>query len=122
MQKANSVFVEAPSRTVTLRSAICRYATIVKWTRAARRDRRVRAVGVRRRPDHVSCAFLHHLLGPPAVIASRDGRARLILRSDPKRNEIGFVRAAKLRDRERHVLYEDCHGDSAVTPLRSCSA
>jgi hypothetical protein len=30
-----------------------------------------------------------------------------VLRSDPKRNEIGFVRASKLRERERHVLEED---------------
>lgn len=30
-----------------------------------------------------------------------------ILRSDPKRNEIGFVRASRLRERERHVLIED---------------
>lgn len=34
-----------------------------------------------------------------------------ILRSDPKRNEIGFVRAAKLRDRERYVLVEDGVGE-----------
>lgn len=30
-----------------------------------------------------------------------------ILRSDPKRNEIGFVRASKLRDRDRYVLLDD---------------
>jgi hypothetical protein len=30
-----------------------------------------------------------------------------VLRTDPKRNEIGFVRASKLRERERHVLIED---------------
>ena len=30
-----------------------------------------------------------------------------VLRSDPKRNEIGFVRASKLRERERHVLVEE---------------
>ena len=30
-----------------------------------------------------------------------------ILRSDPKRKEIGFVRASKVRERERYVLEED---------------
>ena len=30
-----------------------------------------------------------------------------ILRSDPKRNQIGFVPASTLRERDRHVLYED---------------
>jgi hypothetical protein len=30
-----------------------------------------------------------------------------VLRTDANRNQIGFVRASKLRERERHVLVED---------------
>ena len=30
-----------------------------------------------------------------------------ILRSDPKRNQIGFVPASKLRERDRYVLVDD---------------
>jgi len=30
-----------------------------------------------------------------------------VLRTDPKRNQIGFVHASTLRDNERHVLIED---------------
>ena len=30
-----------------------------------------------------------------------------VLRSDPKRKEIGFVRASQIRERDRYVLVED---------------
>jgi hypothetical protein len=30
-----------------------------------------------------------------------------VLRSDPRRHQVGFVHASKLTDEERHVLQED---------------
>jgi hypothetical protein len=85
----------------------CRYATIVRGP----------ALG----DEIVQCANLPRDRGritfPVTYCTSYSDRRQAslyemeeiawLLRSDPRRNEIGFVRASKLRDRERHVLIEE---------------
>ena len=85
----------------------CRFATIVKGTRL--------------RDEIVECANLMfgraRVTFPVTYCTSYADRRQAslremeeiawVLRTDPKRNEIGFVRASKLRERERHVLIED---------------
>src|SRR3954449_8374527 len=80
----------------------CRYATIVKGP----------AIG----DDIIECAELAYGRGritfPVTYCTSYSDRRQpsiremediaWILRSDPKRNEIGFVRASTLRERDRH--------------------
>ena len=64
-------------------------------------------------PDHVSS---HHarILRSPAAIASCDGGDRWVLRSDPKKNTIGFVKRTELTRRERFVLDDDEFSQDAV--------
>ena len=85
----------------------CRYATIVRG----------RTLG----DEIIECASLTYGRGritfPVTYCTAYSDRRQAsvremeenawILRSDPKRNEIGFVRASTLRERERHVLFED---------------
>lgn len=58
----------------------CRSATIVK--------------GARLRDDIVECSRL-------------GARVAWVLRSDPRRNEIGFVKASKLKPQDRYVLPDE---------------
>ncbi len=85
----------------------CRYATIVRGP----------ALG----DEIVQCADLAYGRGritfPVSYCTSYSDRRQpslremeeiaWVLRTDARRNEIGFVRASKLRERERHVLIED---------------
>jgi hypothetical protein len=85
----------------------CRYATIVK--------------GPTLSDEIIECASLTNGLGriafPVTYCTAYSDRRQAsiremediawILRSDPKRNQIGFVPASKLRERERYVVDED---------------
>ncbi len=85
----------------------CRYATIVR--------------GPALRDEIIECANLTYGRGritfPVTYCTSYSDRRQAslremeeiawVLRTDARRNEIGFVRASKLRERERHVLIED---------------
>ncbi len=85
----------------------CRYATIVR--------------GPALRDEIVDCASLTSGRGrvtfPVTYCTSYSDRRQAslremeeiawVLRTDANRNQIGFVRASKLRERERHVLIED---------------
>ena len=85
----------------------CRHATIVR--------------GARLREEIVECSELAYGRGRITFAVrscsaySDNRRASIrameeiawILRSDPKRNEIGFVRASTLREKERFVLPEE---------------
>jgi hypothetical protein len=85
----------------------CRYATIVK--------------GPTLGDEIIECASLQYGHGritfPVTYCTAYSDRRQAsiremediawILRSDPKRNEIGFMRASKLRERDRYVLVED---------------
>lgn len=89
----------------------CRYATIVKGP--ALRDEIV---------ECVSLASGHNRITFPVIRCSSYSDRRQpslhdmeeiawILRTDARRTSIGFVRASTLRERERHVLFEDSSGD-----------
>lgn len=84
----------------------CRYATIVKGL--ALRDEIVEctelAYGRGRITFPVTYCTAYSDRRQPSLRAMEE--IAWILRSDPKRNEIGFVRASRLRDRERYVLQE----------------
>jgi hypothetical protein len=85
----------------------CRYATIVK--------------GPTLGDEIIECASLTYGRGritfPVTYCTAYSDRRQAsiremeeiawILRSDPKRKEIGFVSASKLRERDRYVLVED---------------
>lgn len=84
----------------------CRYATMIK--------------GARLQDDIVECDQLYprsritfRVVSCSAYSDKRRASVRemeeiaWILRSDPKKNEIGFVRASALKPRERHVLPDE---------------
>lgn len=84
----------------------CRFATIIKGTRL--------------RDEIVECGRLYRgsrITFPVTQCSDYADRRRAslremeelawILRSDVRRNEIGFVRSSKLSDGERYVLTED---------------
>lgn len=84
----------------------CRYATIAR--------------GPTLGDEIIECASLYgrgRITFPVTYCTAYSGRRQAsihemeeiawVLRTDPKRNQIGFVRASKLRERERFVLEED---------------
>ena len=85
----------------------CRYATIIKG--ASLRDEIVEcsslACGRGRITFRVNYCTSYSDRRQPSIREMED--IAWVLRSDPKRNEIGFVRASKLRNRDRYVLTED---------------
>lgn len=85
----------------------CRYATIVK--------------GVSLRQEIVECRRLsepHNRVAFPVTFCngyidrghpsiSEMEEIAWVLRSDPKRNRVGFVRASELKPKDRHVLPDE---------------
>lgn len=85
----------------------CRHATVIR--------------GVKLGDEIVECARLSYVnQRVPFAVSSCSGysdrrRASLremeeiawILRSDPHRNQVGFVRSSRLKDEERYVLEDD---------------
>jgi len=85
----------------------CRHATVVRG--ASLRDEIVQCArlsdGVNRITFPVtSCSG--HVDRMHATISEMEETA-WILRSDPRRNEVGFVKASSLKPRDRYVLSED---------------
>ena len=85
----------------------CRYATIVKGPTLG--DEIIECANISRDRGRITfpvtyCTEYSDRRQPS--LREMEGTA-WILRSDPKRNQIGFVPASKLRERERYVLVED---------------
>jgi len=84
----------------------CRFATIVKGRRL-----RDEIVECRRLSDHSRITFpVNFCTGyadrrHPSIQEMED--IAWVLRSDPRRNELGFVKASKLKPHERHVLPDE---------------
>ena len=86
---------------------ICRWSTIIR--------------GVKLGDEIVECSELSYRnrrVPFPVTSCSRYGDRRLpslremeelawVLRSDPHRNQVGFVRSSRLTDEERYVIEED---------------
>ena len=84
----------------------CRFATIVKGRRL-----RDEIVECRRLSDHSRITFpVNFCTGyadrrHPSIQEMED--IAWVLRSDPRRHELGFVKASKLKPHERHVLPDE---------------
>jgi len=84
----------------------CRFATIVKGQRL-----RDEIIECSRLSDHARIAFPVNLCTgyadrrQPSLREMED--TAWVLRSDPRRNEIGFVRASALEPADRYVLADD---------------
>jgi len=85
----------------------CRFATIVRGP--ALRDEIVECGNVRRGHGRITFPVTYCTDYSDRRQASLREMEEIawILRTDARRNEIGFVHASKLRERDRHVLFED---------------
>jgi hypothetical protein len=85
----------------------CRWSTVIRGTRLGEEIVECSELSYRNRrvPFAVSSCTRYANRNSASVREMED--IAWILRSDPHRNQVGFVRSARLADEERYVLEED---------------
>jgi hypothetical protein len=85
----------------------CRWSTVIRGPKLGDEIVECYQLSIvnQRVPFPVTSCSRYHDWSQPTVKEMED--VAWVLRSDPRRHQVGFVHASKLTDEERHVLQED---------------